>query len=111
MHGLQDPLVPWDGTGSSDYTTDHVLPSVRETTNTVAAADGCRRDAWSVRQVSSLVDEYTAEDCAADGSVAVFRPRTLGHEWATGPAAVSTYGVDEAGMAWTFMLGAWRTEL
>ena len=108
VHGLQDPLVPWAGTDSSTYTTDHVLPSVRQTTKVMAAADGCAADTRSTRSVSDLVEEYDAVDCPKGASVLLYRSRTLAHEWATGPSATDDYGLDETSMAWSFMLGAWR---
>jgi poly(3-hydroxybutyrate) depolymerase len=108
MHGMKDTLVPWVGDEHSPYTTNHVMPSVRSTTDEVANADGCRTGDWSQRRPDHLLTEYEATGCPNGASVTVAASRTLPHMWATGASSVSRYGVNETNMAWSFMLGAWR---
>jgi len=106
MHGMQDELVPWAGDQHSPYTTDHVMPSVRETTNSVAVADGCTPRRWTQTSIDQQVTSYTADGCPTGASVTVLVSRTLAHDWVTGPAAVSAYGIDETHAVWAFILGS-----
>ena len=106
MHGMKDELVPWAGDQRSPYTTDHVMPSVRETTNRVAQGDGCARHSWTRTSIDKLVTSDTAHGCPAGASVTVLVSRTLAHDWVTGPSAVSAYGIDESHAAWAFILGS-----
>ena len=108
MHGMNDALVPWAGDQHSRYTSDHVMPSVRESTDAVAKVDGCTPGDWSQRRVNGLVNDYSATGCPAGAGVTVAASRTLAHGWATGQSSVAKYGIDETHAVWTFILGNWE---
>lgn len=108
MHGMKDRLVPWAGDQHSRYTSDHVMPSVRESTDEVAKVDGCTPGDWSKQRVGPLVTEYSATGCPAGAGVSVAASRTLAHTWATGPSSVERFGIDETHAAWAFILGNWE---
>jgi len=106
MHGMADAIVPWGGTTTSTYTVDGVMPSVKTTTNAIAAAAGCST-AWTASIVNSLTNKYVAAGCPARSSIVTYQSSTLMHGWVTGPTATGLYGLNETSLTWSFLVGTW----
>lgn len=104
FHGLVDTTVPWLGTRTSPFTATGILPSVPSSDSGIAAVLGCT--GWGTQPISTLVTRYTAT-CPTGSSFTILTSATMPHHWATGAADFSTYGLDETGATWSFVLGHW----
>jgi len=108
MHGMKDATVPWQGTTSSKYTTDGVMPSVMSTVNRIAAADGCATR-WIGSAVNTLLNKYVPATCPAGASVLVYKSAPLMHGWVSDKNAAAVYGINETNATWSFLANAWKT--
>lgn len=104
MHGLLDQTVPWNGTSSSPLTANG-FPSIPSSVSGIAVLDGC--SGWTTTKLSSAVTRYVA-GCPTGASVTMLASSTMAHQWAAGASGQSSYGLDETGLTWSFLLGRWR---
>lgn len=107
VHGLADPLVPFNGVATS-FLDASGFPPVKGGVAGVAILDGCH-GGWATDQFNGRPDvsRMQAMNCPAGTAVQLITSTPLKHPWSTGSADVQTYGVDETGATWAFDANVW----